>query len=131
MRIIDNLKSMDEVALAKWLLNLDCWESCILCPADKYCSHIGIANQCEETLEKWLKSEFMEIKPCPFCGGSYPDYLNLKHDSVHSNGSINTVVITYVRCDACGVSGPVVLGVDEDAKTKAITFWNEREKLED
>jgi hypothetical protein len=61
-----------------------------------------------------MEFDHLDIKPCPSCGGSQ---LLLVH-----------VLTVTVRCEACGLEGPVVPArdlFDTRAQEKAVALWNE------
>jgi Lar family restriction alleviation protein len=58
-----------------------------------------------------------KIKQCPFCGS-----LAALIDAPEA-GNEGAVV---VECNNCRASGPVVFGVKDDPKPRAIELWNQR-----
>lgn len=59
------------------------------------------------------------IKYCPFCGG---EAQLIDCTEVVNRGAV------VVECYNCGASGPVVFGVKDDPKPRAIELWNRRSK---
>ena len=61
----------------------------------------------------------IELKPCPFCGGS----ALLKHDFAGPGAS-------YIKCEKCGLESVKFIKSFEIASDKeAIEFWNKRCEL--
>lgn len=67
---------------------------------------------------------YINIKPCPFCGG----YAKLEPRSktvIHGKPTY----VTYVRCVNCDARGNRVILIDDDrhsSRELAIKYWNRR-----